>query len=30
MIESLKGESGPEHFRLLVGNRASDFMILAD
>jgi len=30
MIESLKGASEPEHFRLLVGNAASDFVILAD
>ena len=30
MIESLKGASEPEHFRLLVGNAASDFLILAD
>ncbi len=30
MIESLKGANEPEHFRLLVGNAASDFMILAD
>lgn len=30
MIESMKGVSEPEHFRLLVGNAASDFMILDD
>ena len=30
MIERLKGTSEPEHFRLVVGNVTSDFMILAD
>ena len=30
MIESLKGAGELEHFRLLVGNAASDFVILAD